>query len=62
MQASTDFHAEAEQFRSRAGTTQAEQSRLLLLQLSQAWDALAHAWDSLPAEHSASGADQETRH
>ncbi|HEX3487131.1 MAG TPA: hypothetical protein VHT51_18900 [Micropepsaceae bacterium] len=56
MQTSKDFHAEAEQFRARAGTTDAEKSRTILLHLSQAWETLAEAWDGLKAS------DSETAH
>ena len=48
MQTSTEFHAQADTFRCRAQSIDAEPSRALLLQLSQTWERLADAWDQLP--------------
>jgi hypothetical protein len=63
MQTSMDFHAEADSFRFRAQTIEAEQSRFLLLQLSQAWETLAEAWDRLPPAHvSALALDSKAKH
>jgi hypothetical protein len=56
MQDSTNCRAQAEAFRSLAQGQKDEPERAVLLQLSQAWDLLAGAWDSLSAElHQRSG-------
>ncbi|HXJ03177.1 MAG TPA: hypothetical protein VNH44_18300 [Micropepsaceae bacterium] len=62
MQTSRDFHTEAEQFRARAGTSDIAQSRVLLLQLSQAWETLAQAWDCLPASETDTAKSKEVCH
>ena len=49
MKDSTNCRAQAEAFRVLAQTLEEEQGRAILLQLSQAWDLLAGAWDSLAA-------------
>ena len=48
MQTSLDFHAQANCFRFQAYTIEEGQSRDLMMQLSQTWETLAQAWDSLP--------------
>ena len=56
MKDSTNCRAQAEAFRSLAQGKHDEPDRAVLLQLSQAWDMLAGAWDSLATElHQRSG-------
>src|ERR1017187_9833912 len=50
MKDSTNCRAQAEAFRALAKSQEGEPDRAILLQLSQAWDLLAGAWDSLSSE------------
>jgi len=50
MKDSTNCRAQAEAFRSLAQSQPETPDRAVLLQLSQAWDLLAGAWDSLAVE------------
>ena len=58
MKDAMNCRAQAETFRALAQASQDESGRAVLLQLSQAWDLLAGAWDSLSAELAARGAPQ----
>jgi hypothetical protein len=56
MKDSANCRAQAEAFRALARSQEDEPGRVILLQLSQAWDLLAGAWDSLSEElHQRSG-------
>jgi hypothetical protein len=50
MKDSTNCRAQADAFRVLAQTQADESGREILLQLSQAWELLAGAWDTLSAE------------
>jgi hypothetical protein len=50
MKDSMNCRAQADAFRALAQRQEDEPGRVILLQLSQAWDLLAGAWDSLSVE------------
>jgi hypothetical protein len=50
MKDSTNCRAQADAFRVLAQTQTDESGREILLQLSQAWELLAGAWDTLSVE------------
>ena len=61
MKDSTKCRAQAKAFRALAQRQADEPDKAVLLQLSQAWDLLAGAWDSLSAElHQRSGRPEQT--
>jgi hypothetical protein len=50
MKDSVNCRAQAEAFRALAQRQEDEPGRVILLQLSQAWELLAGAWDTLSSE------------
>ena len=48
MNTAQDFHAEAEQFLARSKMTEIDRTRALLIQLSEAWEVIAQAWEFMP--------------